>query len=209
VGRHDVADCVIELSKPLAFDPTSRLESTGRFVIVDQYEIAGGGIIREALPEIETGPGAARADGLARSGLAPETRARALGQKAALVLLSGGPSRDAAAAGKALEARLLSLGRPSFYLGLDAAGDDAAAGWEGSGPAERLGEAASLLLDAGLILVVSSPGLDAGDVKALEARVSPHLLLELEPSADAAEAAAGEDGVVAEAVARLRALGAF
>jgi len=49
VARHDVADCVLQLRKPLAFDLASSLEATGRFVIVDQYEIAGGGIIREAL----------------------------------------------------------------------------------------------------------------------------------------------------------------
>src|SRR5690606_23235951 len=49
VERHDVADVVLQLRKPIAFDPTSLLEATGRFVIVDAYEIAGGGIIREGL----------------------------------------------------------------------------------------------------------------------------------------------------------------
>ena len=124
------------------------------------------------------------------------------------MLLSGSPSRDAASAAKALEAKLLSLGRAAFYLGLEADGEGASL-WEGSGLADRLGEAASLLLDAGLILVVSARGLDAQDVKALEARLAPHLLLELEPSSDKDEAAAAEDGIVAEAVARLRGLGAF
>ncbi len=51
VERHDVADVVLQLRKPIAFDPTSLLEGTGRFVIVDEYEIAGGGIIREALSD--------------------------------------------------------------------------------------------------------------------------------------------------------------
>ena len=50
VERHDVADCILQLRKPIAFDAISSLEGTGRFVLVDQYEIAGGGIIREALP---------------------------------------------------------------------------------------------------------------------------------------------------------------
>ncbi len=49
VERHDVADCILQLRKPIAFDAISSLEGTGRFVLVDQYEIAGGGIIREAL----------------------------------------------------------------------------------------------------------------------------------------------------------------
>jgi hypothetical protein len=51
VERHDVADVVLQLRKPIAFDPTTLLEGTGRFVIVDAYEIAGGGIIREALSD--------------------------------------------------------------------------------------------------------------------------------------------------------------
>jgi bifunctional enzyme CysN/CysC len=51
VERHDVADCILQLRKPIAFDPTSSLEATGRFVIVDAFEIAGGGIVREALSD--------------------------------------------------------------------------------------------------------------------------------------------------------------
>lgn len=210
VGRHDVADCVVELGKPLAFDPISRLESTGRFVIVDQYEIAGGGIIRESLPELDAGAGEHRASAFERSGLSAEERAQALGQKAALVLISGGPGRDPSGAAKALEAKLLSLGRPAYYLGLEEAAEGTlASAWEGTGPADRLGEAASLLLDAGLILVVAARGLDSQDLKALESKVAPHPLLEIEPASDAGESPTGDDAVVTDAVKRLRGLGAF
>jgi bifunctional enzyme CysN/CysC len=209
-----VADCVIELSKPLAYDPTSRLEATGRFVIVDQYEIAGGGIIRETLPEIESAAGPSKSSGFARSGLSLEARAKALGQKPALVLVSGGSSRDADAVGKALEERLLSLGRFAFFLGMEdtgasESGASAVNAWEDASLAARLGESASLLLDAGAILVVAAKGLDTQDIKTLEGLVAPHPLLELEPSADAAEEPATEDGVIAEAVERLRKIGAF
>lgn len=211
VARHDVADCVIELSKPLAFDPISRLESTGRFVIVDQYEIAGGGIIRESLPEIETGPGGARDVGFIRSGISSEERAKAMGQKAALVLVSGGPGRDPSSAAKALEAKLLQMGRAAYYLGLEEPAEvsGGSSNWEGPGTPAKLGEAAVLLLDAGLILVVAAKGLDTQDLKTLESLVSPHPLLELEPSSDTGETSANEDGIVAEAVARLRKLGSF
>ncbi len=51
VERHDVADVVLSLRKSIAFDPTALLEATGRFVIVDDYEIAGGGIVREGLAD--------------------------------------------------------------------------------------------------------------------------------------------------------------
>jgi bifunctional enzyme CysN/CysC len=45
LDRHDVGECVIETSKPIAFDLISDIENTGRFVIIDNYEIAGGGIV--------------------------------------------------------------------------------------------------------------------------------------------------------------------
>ena len=48
VGRHDVADLVLEARQPIAFDLTADCEATGRFVIVDEYDVAGGGIITEA-----------------------------------------------------------------------------------------------------------------------------------------------------------------
>jgi sulfate adenylyltransferase subunit 1 (EFTu-like GTPase family) len=46
-----VAECILETAKPIVFDPISELDQTGRFVIVDQYEISGGGIIVEEFSE--------------------------------------------------------------------------------------------------------------------------------------------------------------
>jgi bifunctional enzyme CysN/CysC len=232
VERHDVADCVIELSKPLAFDPIARLEATGRFVIVDQYEIAGGGIIREALPEEAAVAAEGSASVLVRSSLPASARANLLGQKPALLVIAGGPGRDPHGPAKAVEAELASLGRHAFYLGLAEAGEtdkaheapaagdtDAShaggpalsseADWEAQAPAAKLGEAASLLLDAGLIVVAAAKGLDADAIKALEAHVKPHAALALEAPADAEAATGAAGGLVQAALARLRAAGAI
>ena len=228
VERHDVCDCVIELSKPLAFDPIARLEATGRFVIVDGYEIAGGGIVREALPEEARAEGAADT-ALVRSAFSADERAKAMGQKPALVFIAGGPGRDPHAPAKALEAKLAALGCHAFYLGLSSAdeaqaheappaGDTTAAahgsgasrttlsaeaGWEAQAPAARLGEAASLLLDAGLIVVAAAEGLDAEDIKALEGKIKPRAIVVIEAPADAEAGAAS--GLVEEALKSLRA----
>jgi len=51
VERHDVAECIFETVKPIAFDSISEIEQTGRFVIVDSYEISGGGIILEGVAD--------------------------------------------------------------------------------------------------------------------------------------------------------------
>jgi len=52
VGRNEVAECTLVLKTPLAFDLIDECAPTGRFVIVDDFDIAGGGIILEALPEL-------------------------------------------------------------------------------------------------------------------------------------------------------------
>lgn len=42
----DVAECVLQLEENIAYDFISDVPYTGRFVIVDNYEIVGGGIIQ-------------------------------------------------------------------------------------------------------------------------------------------------------------------
>lgn len=50
-NKNDIADCTFECARDIAFDIGNHLPATGRFVIVDNYEISGGGIITEALSE--------------------------------------------------------------------------------------------------------------------------------------------------------------
>lgn len=49
VVRNEVADCVIRLRHPIAFDRAGDLAATSRFVLVDNFSISGGGVVREAL----------------------------------------------------------------------------------------------------------------------------------------------------------------
>lgn len=53
VDRYEVAECTIKLEKQIAFDICSDITETSRFVIVDDYEICGGGIINKALDDYE------------------------------------------------------------------------------------------------------------------------------------------------------------
>ena len=48
IARHEIAECTLGLDRALAFDIASELPATSRFVIVDGYEICGGGIVRAA-----------------------------------------------------------------------------------------------------------------------------------------------------------------
>lgn len=45
VYRHEVAQCTLRTTSPISFDLVSEITDTSRFVIVDDYDIAGGGII--------------------------------------------------------------------------------------------------------------------------------------------------------------------
>jgi adenylyl-sulfate kinase len=51
VDRHDVADCVLRLKAPIALDLVEDLAETSRFVLLDDYEISGGGIVRAVVEE--------------------------------------------------------------------------------------------------------------------------------------------------------------
>ena len=53
VVRNEVADCVLKLRHPIAFDRASELAATSRFVLVDNFSISGGGVVREALTHTE------------------------------------------------------------------------------------------------------------------------------------------------------------
>jgi bifunctional enzyme CysN/CysC len=48
IERHDVADCTLQSLRPVACDHAVDLPATGRFVIIDNYEIVGGGVIIDA-----------------------------------------------------------------------------------------------------------------------------------------------------------------
>jgi len=52
VAKNEVATVLLDLKKPVAFDRIGDIVETGRFVLVDDHDVAGGGIITKTdLPE--------------------------------------------------------------------------------------------------------------------------------------------------------------
>ena len=47
VQRNEVADVTLRTKSPVAFDLYADFEVSGRFVLVDEYDVAGGGIVTE------------------------------------------------------------------------------------------------------------------------------------------------------------------
>lgn len=184
IERHEVAECTLVLKRAMAFDTADVLAATSRFVIVDDYEIRGGGIVREALPDRQS---AVREKVMLRnlkwepSIIPSERRAEQYGQRATLVLVTGDHEAGRKALAKEFEARLFEGGRVVYYLGMAGVvyGVDADLARESDNRAEhlrRLGEIANILLDAGVILIVTAEALTPEDLDLLRTAVDPDRL---------------------------------
>lgn len=167
IERHDVAECVLETLKPVAFDLASELRQTSRFVVIDNYQIAGGGIILEALDpatDLIDEYVLRRQSDWRRSRISPERRYRRTGQRASLVVITGPDEVRQTSVAQKLEEKLFDAGRQMFYLGVNSSLPGGAQGLENGGLRDetirRLGETAHLFTDAGLILITSITDLE-------------------------------------------------
>ncbi len=181
IQRHDVAECVLRLDRAIACDLADEIASTSRFVIVDDYEIRGGGIVREAMTDRQT---VVRDQVLLRnykwepSIIQPEHRAEKYNQKAALILVTGEHESDRKGVAKALEDKLFQDGKVVYFLGIGNVlyGIDADIGRKQENRLEhmrRLAEVANIMLDAGIILIVAAAELTQDDLEVIKTAVQP------------------------------------
>ncbi|HEX5069746.1 MAG TPA: adenylyl-sulfate kinase, partial [Vicinamibacterales bacterium] len=179
IERHEVAECTLACNRGVAFDAGEATAATSRFVIVDDYEISGGGIIREALPDRQD---LARERVLLReykweaSFIAPERRAARFAQRPTLLIVTGPKETDRKGLAKLLEARLFDEGRVAYFLGIGNVvyGIDADLARDREHRREhirRLGEVANLMLDAGMILIVSAQALSPEELDLIRTTV--------------------------------------
>jgi bifunctional enzyme CysN/CysC len=181
VQRHEVAECILKLDRPIACDLAADFPETGRFVIVDSYEISGGGIITGIMPD----PQEKLSNRVQRrnihwesASISEEERAERYNQRSCLVMVTGSKT-DGLRKGvaKALEKRLFLDGKFVYFIGMANLlyGIDADIKNGASDPDDveveyfrRLAEVANLMLNAGLILVVSARDLRKEDLLVLE-----------------------------------------
>lgn len=181
VERHDVADCVLKIGKAVAFDLAGELPVTSRFVIVDEYDIRGGGIVREALPDQQgwvREKVQVRNSKWERGSIPLERRAERYNQRATLLLITGDKETERKALAKELEGRLFAQGKVVYFLGIGSVlyGVDADIGRQRENRLEhmrRLAEVANIMLDAGMILIVTAAELTTEDLEVIRAAVEP------------------------------------
>lgn len=181
VERHDVAECIFTSQQAMSFDLTEENAATSRFVIVDDYEICGGGIIRQALEDKQLWlrDYVMRRNNKWEAGIiSREERAERYNQKSALILITGEKDVGKKTIAKAVEAKLFAEGKIVYFLGIgnilygiDA--DIKAPGINGNKPEHlrRLAEVANIMLDAGIILIVTAVGLTNDDLEIIKGTV--------------------------------------
>jgi bifunctional enzyme CysN/CysC len=162
VGRNEVAELTLSTRRPIAFDLHAEIIATGRFVIVDGFEVAGGGIIAADNYPKRT------ADSLQKSAnifwstgkVTPAQRAARNGHRGRVVWLTGLSASGKSTIATELERELFSQGQHVYVLD----GDNMRHGLcsdLGFSPRDRkenirrIGETAKLFAEAGIICVTA------------------------------------------------------
>ncbi len=190
VGRHDVADVVLETQQPIAFDLSADCEATGRFVIVDGYDVAGGGIITAALADDLRD---LRAEARVRDfnwvpgGVTAVDRAQRSGHRAALIMFVGKAGSGKHKYARAVERALFDAGRFAYMLD----GKNVLLGvdhdlWVDAAQSElvrRFGEVVHILLNAGLLVVSTTNAIGLADATSVQALIpdTPMVLVDIDP----------------------------
>ena len=175
IERHDVAECVLETLKPVAFDLSQEIAETGRFVLIDNYEIAGGGVILGSVHNSEDRISAGvrqREKSWERSRIEPKQRQLKYGQKPVTVLIAGPVDVGKIELAKKLEEKLIEEEHKTYYLGIKNSllgiDSDIDTSGERDEFVRRLGEISHLFNDAGMIMITTASGLDDYEVKMLK-----------------------------------------
>jgi bifunctional enzyme CysN/CysC len=160
VARNDVAELTLRVRLPVAIDNHQRIAETGRFVLVDNREVSGGGIISgiDYAKKVSN----VKSDNLTWSQGEVTDRERMLrnGHYGAVVWMTGLSGSGKSTLATALERELFNRGMQSYVLD----GDNLRYGLNknlGFSPEDRsenirrAAETAKLLADAGFIVITS------------------------------------------------------
>ncbi len=175
VSIHGLSECIFLLDRAITFDRAELSLNTGRFVIVDGYEICGGGIVLEDLEDPEA---PARRSVLQRNAhwimgdVTHGDREEHYRQRPCLVIITGKKGTGRKSLARALEARLFQMGNIVYYLGMGSVVYGLDADIHGHSDIKdrhehvrRLAEIANIFLDAGMILIITAVELTQADLE--------------------------------------------
>ncbi len=152
---NEIGVCNINLDRPIAFDPYGDNRDTGGFILIDRLsnDTVGAGLLQFALR---------RADNIHWQALDVNNQARALakGQKACILWFTGLSGAGKSTIANLVEKRLHAMGRHTYLLDGDNVrhGLNKDLGFTDADRVEnirRVAEVSRLMVDAGLIVLVS------------------------------------------------------
>ncbi|HEV2209534.1 MAG TPA: adenylyl-sulfate kinase [Verrucomicrobiae bacterium] len=162
VGRHEVAELTLHTKRPIAFDVHAEIVPTGRFVIVDGFDVSGGGIIAADNYPRRNHDGTTKSANIywSRGKVTAQQRELRNGHLGCVLWLTGLSSSGKSTIATELERELFNLGRHAYVLDGDnirhGLGSDL--GFSPKDRAEnirRIGEVAKLFADAGVICITA------------------------------------------------------
>jgi len=163
VKQNDVAEVTIKTKQIIPFDEFRNLSNTGRFVIVDDLDVSGGGIItgiEETLTNREIVTKSTNIVPRKRL-VSKKEREEKLNQKGKVIWLTGLPGCGKNEIAIKLEKKLFDLGKKVYYLdssilrfGLSS--DLAFTKEDAREQTRRIAEVAHLFADSGTVTIVTS-----------------------------------------------------
>jgi bifunctional enzyme CysN/CysC len=181
IERNEVAECILLLNKEIALDLSEEIANTGRFVIVDNYDIAGGGIVLESL-ESDSKGSLFEENNLAKnivdnnyiievsswekSPISVEEREKKYKHKSALILVTGENSDNTEILSKELERKLFNEGNFVYLLKNNVLlCDDIDLRKQ---QFQQLAQISKIMIDAGTIIISPVSNLIGDDIKIIE-----------------------------------------
>lgn len=200
VAKNDVAELTFKTKRPVVFDLFGTIPETGRFVLVDDYDVRGGGIVTtySAISEIDKLRDEARHRDFnwVMSNIEPKSRAYRNGHRAALILLTGRTGVGKAELARSLEEKLFNRNFQSYLLdgrniqlGLSADIDQEGQPVSGE-PVRRFGEVVKLFLDAGHLVISTTNAFNQEDHSGIRLLLDPNPVVEVQITDD--QSPAGE-----------------
>jgi bifunctional enzyme CysN/CysC len=186
VGRHEVGELTIKTKRALAFDAINEIVPTGRFVIVDGFDVSGGGIIVDGNYPRRTSDSLHKSENIywSHGKVTATQRAQRNGHPGRVVWMTGLSGSGKSTIATELERELFNLGKNAYVLD----GDNIRHGLNndlGFSPDDRkenirrIGEVARLFADAGVIAITSFISPYRSDRELVRKMVEPGTFVEV------------------------------
>jgi bifunctional enzyme CysN/CysC len=186
IARNEVAEVILRAKRPIAFDVHAEIVATGRFVIVDGFEVAGGGTIVEDNYPRRTADSLQKSHNIywSHGRVTADQRASRNGHMGRVIWLTGLSASGKSTIAVELERELFNMGKHVYVLDGDnirhGLGSDL-----GFSPDDRkenirrVGETAKLFADAGIICVTAFISPYRSDRQLVREMLQPGLFLEV------------------------------